>query len=346
MTNADIIFTNYSEDDIFSEELSNYIDENFGKIATESQKEELINSLLFILDKHSRKLQADNLTPPNIASPNFPCSSPIINLYLIPQPIFRPNMQPSPNYAPTSPYYIPVMQQPPLLTNSPYNYPTLQNPIPYPPNKKREDTKSKKEKHKSKKDKKSKKKDKSSKEKHTKKKGDQKGSQKFEYKEGHEFEGILHHLAVLTGGDISKNGTIQLTSNSICSEFHRVSYLLDSTDKTYAAKLSDWPKVQILFDFKDRLVNIDGYSIKSSSHSIGHITNWVIEISDDNQEWSIIDQQSNYTELSHPNAVKTFAVKPKGFKRYCRFRHTSKPSGNGNVEFCRIEFFGRLKNKD
>lgn len=327
----------------FSDEIKCSIDEIVGKDANESQKEELVNSILYILHKQTKKLQNSVSCNEENQIFNFPNSTPSINIILFNQPSISPSIQSYPCYFNNPAYQLPMIQQQQQLSVPSYfNYYQPQLQISKPKKKKSNETKP----HKSKKDKKKSKHTKSKKDQISKQKVSSKKSQSvetFEYIEGHEFEGIFNHLTKLKGENIGRNGTISITSNSICNPRNNYdpSNLLDDNEKNYASTVSDSKIAWICFDFKDMVVQITGYSIKSSNYTSGHLKSWVIEISDDNQKWETIDSHSNCTELRGKKLTRNFSVTPHGFARYCRLRHTE--SVSANLEFNRIEFFGSIK---
>lgn len=350
------MFPEISLDEEFFNDHNEYVrscvEETLGEIANESQKEELVNSILFILQKRLNKSSIQTIDDRTILDSNFSSSVPVINLFLISQPTMNPNNQQYPYYYANYQPQTQIIQQPqPFSTPSNFNnyyYYNPQFPVPVALSQPI-DTESESKKHKSKKDKKKKDKkhkksnDQKSKQKVHRNSKDKWSIQKFEYKEGHEFEGIFRHLIVLHGENISRNGTISVTSNSVCGTIYEPSNLLDGSNKDYSAVHSEGKTAWILFDFKNMEVEVTGYSIKTSHHTIGHITSWVIETSEDKNQWKVIDEHSDYSGLSTPRITKTFSVKPNGFVRYCRFRHTGNPTRGGNLEFNRIEFYGRLK---
>ena len=91
---------------------------------------------------------------------------------------------------------------------------------------------------------------------------------------------------------------------------------------------------------------------KSSSYAyfkenVYHPKSWVIEGSNDENSWEIIDEQMNNHTLNYPKIVHTFAfqnLESKKF-RYLRMRQTDVNWGN-NKRLCinAIELFGCLIN--
>lgn len=70
-------------------------------------------------------------------------------------------------------------------------------------------------------------------------------------------------------------------------------------------------------------------------------------MSDDNENWTTIDERNDDSSLNGPNIIRSFPTTKNKFARYCRFRHNGeywgyKPSGT-SIEFNAIEFYGRIK---
>ena len=171
---------------------------------------------------------------------------------------------------------------------------------------------------------------------------------------GHEFEGIMNHLTKETGGNIHDNGTIEITSNSIDSNFYPKNLVDYKSTNFYQSK--EEPNPFICFDFKDRGIQLSGYSIGSGSNDQNdqHLRNWVVEVSNDGQNYEEVDRHSDYSGLNGSRLIKTFNVKKTNeeFYRFIRLRSTgyswdSYPNSNRyRIYFYYIEFFGKLKDKE
>ena len=76
----------------------------------------------------------------------------------------------------------------------------------------------------------------------------------------------------------------------------------------------------------------------------GFIKNWILEVSNDEKNWTEIDEHSNYDGLNGNNIIKTFNVKPNNFSRFVRIRQTGDYYGYPNVFLVikSIEFYGKL----
>ena len=75
-----------------------------------------------------------------------------------------------------------------------------------------------------------------------------------------------------------------------------------------------------LLNFWKQKIN---YSIKTGQ-SPGYVKNLVIEISNDGNNWTTIDEKINYSGLNGSNLVKTFEIKSQNnnFSQFVSFRHT------------------------
>lgn len=176
----------------------------------------------------------------------------------------------------------------------------------------------------------------------------------FKYSETEKFNGIMNYLSKKTDGNINDNGTIKITSNSIISDFHPKNLVDYQKNNYYHSK--DEGNAIINFDFKDNLIQLSSYSIKTNnSNAFGtHLKNWVIEVSNDEFIWTAIDSHENDSSLNGPNFIANFKIQQKNldFYRFVRLRQT----GNSWYSYCNhnyfilyfIEFFGKIKirNKD
>lgn len=178
----------------------------------------------------------------------------------------------------------------------------------------------------------------------------------FEHDRGKEFEGIMKYLTNETGGNIHDNGTIEITSNSICNnsisnhpknlvDYQNASSYYHSADKEGHA--------YIRFDFRDKLVNLSSYTIKSNNNGTSstswNLKSWVMEVSNDCQKWEEVDRHENDSTLNGANIIHTFDIqKPSNnFYRYVQLRQTGDSWSSPNDKrfwFYLIEFYGKLKN--
>lgn len=173
----------------------------------------------------------------------------------------------------------------------------------------------------------------------------------FTHRENSEFDGILRYLTNKTGGNIHDNKTIDISSNSINSDSQHPKNLVDYSDRThYCSK--DEQDIKICFDMKENIIQLESYTIKSCNEgpNLGHLRNWVIEVSNDKNKWEIIDEHKNDSTLNERDIIATFETKKtNGFYRFIQLRQTGESwrykQGNYLFYFKMIEFYGKLKIK-
>lgn len=162
-----------------------------------------------------------------------------------------------------------------------------------------------------------------------------------------DFNGIFKYLNEQAEGNIRANKIIEISTNSILKSSFNPYNLIDfKSANDYAAKQGDFYP-WVCFDFKEMKAKIISYTIKSSHCSIGHLKNWIIEVSNDNNKWITIDEHRNDSSLKGENISMTFSTQPNDFYRFCRIRHNGEYWGYEprftSVEFNSIELYGNLK---
>lgn len=171
------------------------------------------------------------------------------------------------------------------------------------------------------------------------------------YKEGDAFNGILRHLTNQTGGNIHDNQTIIISSNSINSDCYHPKNLVDFTNNNIYHSKNE-KDVKICFDFKDKAIQLSSYSIKSydtNKDNSGHLKSWVIEVSNDGENWTVVDDHNDDPSLNGPNITKNFQVKKQlnNFYQFVQLRSTGynwcSSINYYYIYFYFIDFFGKLK---
>lgn len=104
------------------------------------------------------------------------------------------------------------------------------------------------------------------------------------------------------------------------------------------------------FDFKDKMVQLSSYSIRSynGSPNYYHLRNWAIEVSNDGQKCEEVDRHENEGKLNGRGFTGTFKISPenKEFYRFIRLIETGccwHRNARYDGIFSMIEFFGKLK---
>lgn len=176
----------------------------------------------------------------------------------------------------------------------------------------------------------------------------------FKFQTGREFDGIMHFLTDETGSNIHNNGTIEISSNSIADDnnsFHP-KYLVDYQLLTFYESKNE-EGIFICFDFKDKLIQLSSYSIKSHKDGFnrGNLRNWTVEVSNDGKNWIEIDRHENDSTLNKSNFIANFVIKKQTdeFYRFIRFHQIGYswygyPNANFYyLYFYFIEFFGKIQ---
>ena len=100
----------------------------------------------------------------------------------------------------------------------------------------------------------------------------------------------------------------------------------------------------VSFDFKDRKVSLSAYTIKSYNDWSywEYPVNFAIEGSNDFNQWEMIDDKPNNTEMGGNDKVHTWTCSQSPFYRYIRFRLKS-TYDIGCLYTDHFEFFGKIK---
>lgn len=157
-----------------------------------------------------------------------------------------------------------------------------------------------------------------------------------------EFDGILHMLFKKCKTNPVDNNIIDVSSSSDdTSSSEKPKNLFDFNQSRNQWSMNVKKGNYLLIDFKASKVKIDGYSIKSGSGS--HWENeqsWVIEGSNDNINYKIIDEKIKNKEMGGSERVHHWSCHSDEAYRYIRWRLTK--DGNGSKMTSRqFELFGQ-----
>lgn len=167
------------------------------------------------------------------------------------------------------------------------------------------------------------------------------------------FSGILAHLTNESNGNVHDNGTIVVTSSSVFSNDYHPKNAVDFNNNSKFFCSANQPNSWICYDFKDRKVQPSFYTIRTridgdATHH--HPKFWVIEGSNDESDWKVLDTRNDITSLHLKNTVQTFKIQTRlslneSF-RFLRFRQTGLSSAGYNyLNFAALEYFGFLYEK-
>ena len=156
------------------------------------------------------------------------------------------------------------------------------------------------------------------------------------------LDGIIAQLTRDCGGNVHEKGVVSVTASS-CSLRCKPEVAVDlRSDSYFASKHS--PNSWICYDFGGRRVTPTSYSIRSCCGQF-HLKSWVLEVSNDNEAWEVVDSRENNEELNAPHVTRNFAISAptSGAFRFVRLRQTGENHrGYDYLRICALELFGAL----
>ena len=155
------------------------------------------------------------------------------------------------------------------------------------------------------------------------------------------FNGIFNYLRSECGGNpITKN----VVGSFVQNEKAPANVLLDYSKKDNCWYLPEIVDNYFSFDFKEKTVSINGYSIRSGGTNSywQQPVSFAIEGSNNNSNWETIDEKRDNTELGADLTTHTWKCKESEYYRYVRFRLLKKYS-EGGLYTSLFELFGTLK---
>lgn len=158
----------------------------------------------------------------------------------------------------------------------------------------------------------------------------------FEYSEDNRFSGILKYLKDNTELDEE----ISITASSVRTQNFDMTKLIDDKGTSFYSDPETNPWV--CFEFKKHILIPTNYTIYTNQH-YNDIKSWVVEGSNDKQNWIIIDEHSDCNCLKN-SFYHTFSIKKQIEIKYFRIRMTG-PDWDGGyfLRLTLIEIFGKLQ---
>lgn len=162
-----------------------------------------------------------------------------------------------------------------------------------------------------------------------------------------EFKGIINHLRSQSNNKIENE--VIVTASSVLHnvvKYHPQNVVL-FVDQSKWFGTNNEPNCWLKLDFKDRRVIPTDYIVKSFPAGVNsyHPKSWLIEGSNDDQNWDSLDKQDNCSYLNGYNCVHTFKMSHQSTKeyRYIRMKLTG-PNWHGNNYFAidSIDIYGKL----
>ena len=156
------------------------------------------------------------------------------------------------------------------------------------------------------------------------------------------FNGICAFLNNECNGNAHEQGLISITSSTIGinQPYQVIDYGWEG-DWGTKNKPNSW----LMFDFNDYLVELTGYSLMSIPSHINnaHPRIWVLEASNDLENWDTFDKREMNNDLNGKNKVKCFSFRRSDSYRYVRIRQTDlNHSHNNYFAISQMEFFGSI----
>lgn len=170
-------------------------------------------------------------------------------------------------------------------------------------------------------------------------------SKVFKFESNDKFCGIINYFRSNSDGNIDNK--INITTSTTNSSFQgpKNSICFEKLDNYFASK--DRNDSWICFEFINHSIIPTDYTIRSPnfSHNSQHLRSWLLEGSNDLNNWGVLDEQKDCSFLNGPNYIHTFHIdKPKEVK-YIRIKETGPNwniNQNYNLVISAFEIYGTL----
>jgi hypothetical protein len=159
------------------------------------------------------------------------------------------------------------------------------------------------------------------------------------------WSGLICYLCEQCGGNVHEKGLIDITCSS---RSHNQCWQVVNYGWTDYFYTENRPNSWIQFDFKDRVVSLTHYALKSHSGEINWFVEWTLQGSMNGNTWSVLDTR-NTQELKGKSITKIFECQSissvSEFYLYIRLTQTGETShGEDYLILTNIEFFGSIAN--
>ena len=155
------------------------------------------------------------------------------------------------------------------------------------------------------------------------------------------YEHIIEHLSEQCHGNVHTQNVVSITSSSIYQDWGVENVVEQDDNKNFGTldKANSW----IQFDFKERKVLLDHYTLKTVSGNYEHLKSWILEVSDDGENYTEIDRQENCDLLNEGLKTATFNVSCSTPQRFVRLKQNGQNwGGNNYLNINQIDFSGFL----
>lgn len=157
------------------------------------------------------------------------------------------------------------------------------------------------------------------------------------------FVGIMNYLRSQSNGNIAN--TINITASSCYNSSYPPTNLVNYENRSSIFYSQNTPNSWICFDFKQR--NVIPFYYQIMTFNCYYPKSWVIEGSNDNSNWTILDEQNNCQYLNTNYKVHIFKISNPNQFRYIKMRLTGPNWGNNNHFYISsFELYGKLISKN
>ena len=141
----------------------------------------------------------------------------------------------------------------------------------------------------------------------------------FEASGQREFAGIIDYLRTKSNGKVDDEINFMSSSNDggdYPSYVPRTVALFDDHSKCFVS--GNKPGSWICLDFKEHRVIPTDYTIRSCDGGTNnhHLKSWVVECSNDNNEWKVVDERENESSLNGPLCAHIFKIQQGNSEEY------------------------------
>jgi hypothetical protein len=166
------------------------------------------------------------------------------------------------------------------------------------------------------------------------------------------MDGIIASLTAECGGNVADRNVVAITcSKPSTDRIHAARNIVDlrsdscflSASRFFTGGIPHMRNNWICYDFKNRRVEVTHYAIRTGS-GLCHPKSWLLEVSEDGENWEEIDHRDNCTELSGKNRTRIFEVERAGEGRFVRLVNIGKNHyGDDCLALSAWELFGTVR---
>lgn len=157
------------------------------------------------------------------------------------------------------------------------------------------------------------------------------------------MKGIFNYITEVM--ETNPSSIIDVTSSSFNQQHPPENVIDQPNNDTQYFESNNEANSWICFDFKNMKISLSHYTLKTWfwGPNFQHLKSWVVEGSDDGNEWTELDQREDEDSLNDALAFRRFKCAVRVTCRYVRIRSTDiDHSGTHLLILNAVEFYGRL----